>query len=70
MARMSNKMRFLALIRSLPVISIIHRTSGNRWVLSPLVYTIEYPYLALMLISGTCVLITAYRKRSSSKQAA
>lgn len=34
-----------------------------RWLLTPLVYSVKHPFLALLLVSGTLIMIVGYRKR-------
>ena len=38
----------------------------TRWLLTPLVYAIKHPLLALLMMLGTGLMLALYRKRTSS----
>ena len=40
----------------------------TRWLLTPLVYGIKHPYVALLLLIGAGLMLTVYRKRAVSSQ--
>ena len=44
------------------------RRMAARWLLTPLVYTIKYPYLALLLMLAAGLMVLVYRQRVQMKQ--